>query len=183
MRIFIASSWKNKDQVFKLAKLLENAGHSVYNFADFSKRTAAPIDEEELNSSFHSMNFTGKGYRNFISQIKYTDIINENRKAINECHLLILLLPCGLDANIDWAYAVGKGKPTILCGVPYIGSRCLNHQFADVIISNMDDIMLAIDKIKNNYAAITSLAVPTTNNKVEIHVSCSNFDEYGGKDG
>jgi hypothetical protein len=163
MKIFIASSWKNKDKVFEVASLLEDGGHIVYNFADFSKRKAAPLEDEVIhNLDFNFGSFSASDYERFICKPQFTEIINENKRAIRDCDLMILLIPAGLDAHIDWAYAVGLGKPSLICGVPQTGARCLNHNFATGIVEDIQDIIPWINKFNTPARRCAALAdLPT----------------------
>jgi len=67
--------------------------------------------------------------------------MRENYQAIAWAELIILLLPCGLDATADWALGVGMGKQSIIVGNPGAGVCCPTHLWADVFSGSIDDVI------------------------------------------
>jgi len=80
-------------------------------------------------------------YSKYINRKEWRDAVNENRDEIKKADLLILLLPCGIDATADWALGVGTGKKTIIVGHPGKGERSQVHLLADYILDSIEDII------------------------------------------
>jgi len=146
MKIYISSSWKNREKVREIAVNLRNDGHKVYDFTDPACRKAPETPPEanavEFDPAIHK-------YSEYVRNLKglYASVMN-NQEALRWCDLCILLLPCGNDAHADWAYALGLGKNTLVIGQPRKGERSPSHMWADKIIDNVDDVY---DYIRENY--------------------------------
>lgn len=138
MKIYISASWKNRLLVRKLAEDLRPYGHEVFDFTDPSCRRTheAPPEmfPEQFDPSRHS-------YRNYIDREEWRAAVNENLEAIEWADLIILLLPCGIDATADWALGVGMGKRTIIVGHPDKGERSQVHLWADEILDSFNEII------------------------------------------
>ena len=146
MKIFVASSWKNREKVREMSIRLRRGGHRVYDFTDPSCRkvpeTPPEVNAEEFDPEKHK-------YSEYLKNLKglYASVMN-NQEALRWCELCILLLPCGMDAHADWAYALGYGKDTLVVGQPRKGERAPVHMWADRVIDDVDDVY---KYIKENY--------------------------------
>ena len=69
-----------------------------------------------------------------------------NREAIDWCDLVILLLPCGNDGHADWAYGVGRGKSSVVVGMPRAGEQSYTQMWADKILDNPDEVHAYLKK-------------------------------------
>jgi len=107
-KIYLASSWKNKEIVRKLAEVLREQGHEVDDFTDDSPGrfvfswTKITEDELKLNA------------KEFMQNEKAQRAFKEDKARIDWCNVLICILPCGLSAHMELGYAAGKGKKVIL---------------------------------------------------------------------
>jgi len=122
--IFIASSWKERSRVRELANTLREFEFPVYDFTDPSCRESPEIPPEKYPEPFDPEK---KSYWEYLHSYEWYKAMEENRKNIDCCSMLILLLPCGIDATADWAYAVGKEKETYIIGEPRAGERSPVH--------------------------------------------------------
>jgi hypothetical protein len=138
MKIYISTSWKNRALVRALAKDLRLCGHEVFDFTDSDNRKVyAPPPEmfpEQFDPSVHV-------YKEYLDRKQWRDAVNENRHAIASADLIILILPCGIDATADWAAGVGMGKRSIIAGHPNKGESSEVHLWADEILDSVDDII------------------------------------------
>lgn len=111
MKIYLASSWRNKYHGVFLA-LLKNNGYDVYDFKEdgFSFHWSQ-IDEDYKN-------WNGQ---QFVSAL-YKDLaisgFDRDFDMLNKCDVCVMLLPCGKSAHIEAGYAVGSGKKLIIVN-PY----------------------------------------------------------------
>lgn len=126
--VFIASSWKQRERVRALADALRQIGVSVYDFTDPRCRKTPEIPPEKYPEQFDP---TKHNYWEYIGKSEWLAVIEENFENIDRCNILVLLLPCGIDAIADWAYAVAKGKETYIVGHPHAGERSPVHRKAN----------------------------------------------------
>ena len=139
MKIYISSSWKNRDTVRKLAIKLRELGHRVYDFTDPNCRQSPEIPPERFPEQFDPIKHN---YREYLNQPEWKEAVVENKKAIELSDLIILLLPCGIDATADWALGVGLGKSSIIIGHPLAGERSPVHLWANKMIDTVDDLLI-----------------------------------------
>lgn len=130
-QIYISSSWKQRDRVRALAIQLREAGFTVYDFTDPTCRQTPEIPPEKFPTQYDGES----SYAKYIQAVpEWRSAVECNRRAIDECIITLLLLPCGLDAHADWAYAVGRGKLTAVVGHPPAGERTPTHMWADTLL-------------------------------------------------
>lgn len=132
MRIFLASSWKNREKVRAIAIELRVAGHNVYDFTDPRYRSVPPIPLERFSNLFDP---AAGEYRDYLNRREWVSVMEKNKQALNWCDAVILMLPCGLDAHADAYYAHSLGKTLMITGHPDKGERSFVHLWADKIMS------------------------------------------------
>ncbi len=138
MKIYISTSWKNRVLVRKLAETLRLHGHEVFDFTDSQCRKTNETPPEMFPEQFDPSRHV---YSRYIDRKEWREAVNENREAVKWADLIILLLPCGIDATADWALGVGMGKRSIIVGHPNKGERSEVHLWADDMLSSIDDII------------------------------------------
>lgn len=136
MKVYISSSWKNRDRVRAFANALRTAGHLPYDFTDPATRKTPEIPPERFPEAFDPEKHK---YREYLDVPEWRVAVAANREALNDCDACVLLLPCGHDAHADWAYAVARGKRTAVVGQPRAGERTPTHWWADVILDADED--------------------------------------------
>jgi len=149
MKIYISASWKKRDLVRKLAEELRKNSHEVFDFTDPSCREKFEAPPEMFPKRFDPKKHI---YSEYINQEQWRDAVNENREAIKWADIIILLLPCGIDATADWALGVGMGKYTIIAGHPNKGEQSEVHLWADKMLENIDDIVPFLGSAKNTFS-------------------------------
>lgn len=128
--VFVASSWKQRDRVRTLAHAIRAVGFPVFDFTDPSCRKTTEMAPEKCPELFDPEKQSYWSYLHEHQSLWYK-AVEENRENIEKCFMLLLLLPCGIDATADWAYAVAKGKETYIIGEPKAGERSPVHLWAD----------------------------------------------------
>lgn len=113
-KIYLASSWKNRQQPEILA-MLRAEGHEVYDF-----RNPAPGDigfswrrcvEPGRNIDMYNMS----DYVHHITKAPAAQAgFKLDRDALHWCDTCVLLLPCGRSAHLEAGYAMGQGKETFV---------------------------------------------------------------------
>ena len=108
---FIASAWRNRDQVLELTKKLRMKNKTVYSFLEAPHaKERVDINPEEHMKMVEKMDIQKDPY------IKAAFDNDMNGEKNSEC--LILLLPAGKSAHIEAGVAYGLGKKCILIGKP-----------------------------------------------------------------
>jgi hypothetical protein len=101
MKIYPASSWRNELYPL-LVRVLRSAGHEVYDYReDNDFRWSCSTLEE------------------YVRQLELPDpfvaaAFLRDKKALDWCDVLILLMPCGRSAHLEAMYASSIGKPVIV---------------------------------------------------------------------
>jgi len=110
MKFFIASPWKNKEQVEKLTEELKTQGHEVYSYLESGENllTGHPIEEE--------MKVYWEALSNWQNDKRISHIFESEINGLKNCDALILLLPAGDSSHMEAGVAYGLGKKLILIG-------------------------------------------------------------------
>lgn len=145
MRIYISASWKSKLMVRQLAHLLEASGHEVFDFTNQQKRKTEIVPPEKYPDQFDPQVHDYSEY--LLANEEWRLAVEENRRRVDECDCVLLLLPCGIDATADWAYGVGRGKKTVILGYPPKGERSPTHLWADAILNNTGQLFYTLGKM------------------------------------
>jgi len=140
--IYISSSWKNRDRVRAFATKLRAMHYEVYDFTDKACRKTEEIPPEMFPEQFDP---DKHDYGIYLDRPEWRTAVEENRKALTECDLVILLLPCGIDATTDWAYAVGRGVLSLVVGHPPAGERSPVHLWAARIVKDDAEALIWVE--------------------------------------
>lgn len=140
MKIYVASSWKNKyvDSIFEL---LDNMNISYYNFKD-------------SNNSFH-WNDIDKDYKKWNQQQCFNALHNEKAikafendfKGLKECTHCILILPCGKSSHLEAGFCIGQNKKVIVY-VPEIIEPELMYKMFTIVVFNLDNLRFILSLLK-----------------------------------
>lgn len=111
MKIYVASSWRNKHQPAVVAAL-RAAGHEVYDFRNpspgdngFSWRQCATPSQLTDPKKFRDEVLTHP-----IAQHGF----NSDMNALREAEATVLVLPCGRSAHLEFGWAAGNGQKTLV---------------------------------------------------------------------
>ena len=107
---FVASRWRNKDEVLRLVHGLRDKGKSVYCFLDAPHQSMYRLQEdpEKAMQVFESLDWKTDKY------IK--EVFEKDMDAERNANNFILLLPAGKSAHVEAGAAYGFGKHLILVG-------------------------------------------------------------------
>lgn len=106
---FLASRWRNRDQVLDLAHKIREKGKTLYCFLEASHSVdRVNNDPEEDMAKFEARDWKHDSY--------IRDVFDNDMNAECEARALILLLPAGKSAHIEAGAAYGMGKECILIG-------------------------------------------------------------------
>jgi hypothetical protein len=129
MRIYVASSWRNRKQI-TVVRALRDVGHDVYDY-----RNPAPGNTgfawSDIDPAWQT--WTPDEFRR---QLYADDSALEgfwlDYAAMKAASAFVLVLPCGRSAHLELGWAVGAGKFTciLLCedgGEPELMYRMVNY--------------------------------------------------------
>jgi hypothetical protein len=139
MKIYVASSWRNKYQP-DVVKALEKLNHQVYDF-----KNPQPYNDgfkwSEIDPNWEGWNTE-----------KYVELLDHptakkgfflDYTAMKWADMCVLVLPCGRSAHLEAGWFAGQGK-TLLVFIPEKQEPDLMYKMADKIVSNIEDLKLAI---------------------------------------
>ena len=107
---FIASRWRNRDNVRLLSKKLREKDFSVYCFIDEEQSLNDPNeDPEEEMKKFETI----VDWRN---NPAVKAMFDGDMNALRDSETLIMLLPAGKSAHMEAGAAYGMGKKCIIVG-------------------------------------------------------------------
>lgn len=148
MKIYLASSWKNKKEVRELAEQL-----MVLSFVEVDDFTDPSLGRyvfswDDLEDEYK--NILGKvipssSYAQAIKFVQDERAIRAFKEDINQVRgsdVLILILPCGRSAHTEFGYAAAKGKKLIVyapdgfktedCEVMYNFADLMTYSLAEI---------------------------------------------------
>ena len=137
MKIYIASSWKNAKKVFVLAYFLRELGYEVDAFCD-SHNGRYVFHWKEISTNKNKFNA-----KTFLKYPQAKKAFEEDKKWLDWCECLILLLPAGRSAHREAGYIKGQGKKLIIyhpAGFPD-GEFDVMYGFADLVTISLDRIL------------------------------------------
>ena len=143
MKIYLASSWKNKGAVIELADWLRSEGHEVDAFCDEKNRIS--FNWSELTCSLPA-DITELDARDLMTHAIAKDAFKEDKKYLDWSDVVIMLLPCGRSAHIEAGYAAGCGKKLYIVGGFEKGEFDVMYGFADGMYdySEIQDLLIEL---------------------------------------
>lgn len=141
MKIYLASSWKNAEQMKRLALNLRNEGHKVDCFCDESSgRFVFDFSEIGPAENLNAINFLADDR----SQLAFY----EDKKWLDWCEVCVMCLPCGNSAHLEAGYAKGRDKVLIIfSGYFPPGEFDVMYGFADFITDDYMELLVYLGEI------------------------------------
>lgn len=131
MKIYLASSWKNADQVKQIKEVFESKGHKVDAFCDTSSGRFVFSFNQLPDVSTH----------NAISVMDFPVVqkaFMEDKKWIDWADAIVLILPAGNSAHLEAGYAKGSGKKLVIYRPSFPrGEFDVMYGFADLITDSL----------------------------------------------
>lgn len=143
MKIYIASSWKMKDVVIKLAKSLTEVGHEVDAFCDDSNGRISFNWSELIDiMKEEGTDISQLDAKEMMKHWRVQEAFKEDKKWIDWADALIMLMPCGRSSHLEAGYAVGKGKKLYIVGGFKKGEFDTMYGFADEMYDYSESTLL-----------------------------------------
>jgi nucleoside 2-deoxyribosyltransferase len=141
MNIYVASSWRNKEQEF-VVRALRAVGFNVYDFKN----------PEPGNHGFHWSQidpewqaWTPGKYRNALLHPIATAGFENDMSALRACDICVLVLPSGRSAHIEAGFAQGAGKKVIVY-IPEPVEPELMYLMCDDIVLTMNELIFSAQR-------------------------------------
>ena len=132
MKIYIASSWKNSSWLLSIASLFRSWGHEVDLFCDeSSKRFVFCFSQID--------NYETLTQQTALQEPMFQKAFCEDRKWIDWCDVVVMILPCGNSAHLEAGYAKGAGKRLYIVGDFQPGEFDVMYGFANTLV-DLDSI-------------------------------------------
>lgn len=134
MKIYVASSWRNKRQPTLVRQLRED-GYEVYDFRDDG------FHWSDISAGWETWNS-----REYINALKHPVVrkgFNKDMSALKEADAVVLVLPCGRSAHLELGYAVGQNKFTVV----WLDGQSepeLMYKMTDLLVENIDGVLASL---------------------------------------
>jgi hypothetical protein len=115
-KIYIASSWKNKDKVRALAGKLRSLGHEVFDFTDRENR---PKGTDWFNcpaDKWDGPPLATMEYKAFLKFATSQHIFTADMSGLHWADTVILYLPSGRSSHMEAGWGAGAGKDLFILG-------------------------------------------------------------------
>lgn len=110
MKIYVASSWRNKG-IGEVVSTLRSNGHEVYDFREDDEDGAA-FNWSDIDPNW--LSWTPDEFVKNIGHPRADAGFRRDFDALKSCDAVVLVMPCGRSAHLELGYAVGAGKRTAI---------------------------------------------------------------------
>jgi hypothetical protein len=131
MKVYVASSWRNKFQP-EVVKVLREDGHIVYDFKD-----SEGFHWSEVDKQYEAWSNNPRAYLTGLNHPAAIRGYNRDMQALKECDACVFVMPCGLSAGIELGWAKGQDKLTVVY-IPALDKPDLMVKVADFITTELD---------------------------------------------
>ena len=134
MKVYVASSWRNKRQPAVVAALRLD-GHEVYDFRNPPNRSGfawSQIDPEWETWTVEQ----------YIWHLDHPDAVAgfaEDIGALTDAEVTVLVMPCGRSAHLELGYAAGAGQRTAI--LVDRSEPELMYKMADLLTPDLVDVI------------------------------------------
>ena len=137
MKIYIASSWKNKNRVQGLISVLRSCGYVIYDFTYHSFNWA----DLNLPDAKEEALITGRdklATKEWMEHPKVCEHYKLDFAALNACDALIAIFPCGNSTHLEAGFVAGRGKDIYALSDEPLGRDLLYKLFQKVFSCEAD---------------------------------------------
>lgn len=145
MKIYVASSWRN-NYYPSIVEALQKEGHDVYDFRNPTSGDKGFSWSDLGETAKDWQNWTADEYRKALQTSEARRGYNNDIKALQECELCVMVLPCGKSAHLELGGACGAGAQTIIY-MPEKQEAELMYLMADYIVLNLAELVRTVRAI------------------------------------
>jgi hypothetical protein len=138
LKIYIASSWRNKFQPY-VVDALRKDGHEVYDFMD-----SAGFHWTEVDPQWQDWPQDIPKYLAGLEHPCAERGFNRDMDALAKCDVCVYVMPCGVSASLEAGWACGAGRPLIVY-VPSLKEPDLMVKMAYLVT---DDLSAVRERIR-----------------------------------
>jgi nucleoside 2-deoxyribosyltransferase len=139
MRIYVASSWRNK-RLDEVVAALRGAGHQVYDFREDGDSGAA-FNWSDIDPQWQQ--WSPEEFRDNLEDPIAARGFNRDMDALANSEALLLVLPCGRSAHLELGYAIGARKPTVLL--------LADGQEPELMYKAVDELCLEMEEVLSHF--------------------------------
>ena len=139
MKIYVASSWRNKRQP-EVVKALIQRGHFVYDFRNPYHREAG-FQWADMDKNWEKWN-AAQFKRALLTSPVASHAYLSDLRAMEWADCLVMVTPCGNSAHLELGWAAGRGKRTVVL-LPEEGAECR----PDLMLLAADHLCLTIEEV------------------------------------
>lgn len=110
MKIYVASSWRNKIQP-DVIRILKKTGHDVYDFRHPDENDNG-FHWSEIDPKWES--WTAAQFKNGLEHPLAKNGFRKDMDALNNADATILVMPCGRSAHLELGVATGLDQHTAI---------------------------------------------------------------------
>ena len=142
MKIYTASSWKNK-YYSAIVEELQASGHEVYDFrkAISTKGSGVAFNWEQIDPNWES--WTPEQFEAGLNHKLAVNAFESDYYGMLNAEACVLILPCGKSAHIEAGFMKGMGKKLYLV-MPEKDRPELTYSIANGIFSNVKQLLEVI---------------------------------------
>jgi hypothetical protein len=142
MKIYCASSWRNKIQP-DVVRALRESKHDVYDFRHPEpENTGFSWEEIDLNW----LKWDVAKFREVLANSEIAKRgFESDMKALTECDACVLVLPCGRSSHLELGYAVGAKKKTAILLSDASFEPELMYRMVDNICLDIPELLGVLD--------------------------------------
>lgn len=111
MKIYLASSLKNWRTCRELGRKIRETGHNVYVFCDSVEPSQVATEAFQKRPEYKTLDAKDALKHPLTYKIWFEDMYK-----LRESDCVLLLLPCGINAHMEAAWAKGQGKQVVVFG-------------------------------------------------------------------
>jgi len=139
MKIYVASSWRNKWQP-EIVLLLRIAGHEVYDFRNPCERNTG-FQWSDIDKNWE--NWTSEEYIKYLKSPIAENGFKLDFDAMKWADACVMVLPCGRSANTEAGWMKGAGKKVFVF-IPIAQEPELMYKIFDDVITKYDALLRAV---------------------------------------
>jgi hypothetical protein len=142
MRIYVASSWRNQRQP-SVVEALQGDGHDVYDFRHPSTEDAG-FHWSEIDPKWES--WSPAEFRDALQHPLAVSAFGLDMAALPDAEIVVLVLPCGRSAHLEFGHAVGSGAYGLILLAD--GKPELTYRMADRLCLDLDELRKAVQELE-----------------------------------
>lgn len=136
MRIYVASSWRNKYQS-DVVKRLRQEGHIVYDFKE-PKPGIKGFAWSDIDVNWQK--WTPEEFSKALNHEIAVEGFANDLTGMTDSDACVMVMPCGRSAHTELGHFIGAGKLSIIL-IPEACEPELMYKLADAVCTNIEEVV------------------------------------------